>query len=157
MHTILKAAAKKHYRQLAPLFLRITIGFGFMAHGYAKLGRGPETFAKLLTILHVPFPTFTAWLTTFVEILGGFALFIGVFTTVAVIPMMITMLVAMFTIHIHYGFSAVKTIGLTPTGPLFGPPGYEINLLYIGGLVSLILTGAGKFSIDAWFAKNKTN
>ncbi|MCY1534679.1 hypothetical protein D9M68_700600 [compost metagenome] len=59
------------------------------------------------------------------------------------------MLVAMFTIHIHYGFSSVKTIGLTPQGPLFGPPGYEINLLYIAGLISLIITGAGVFSIDA--------
>jgi len=55
---------------------------------------------------------------------------------------------AMFTIHIHYGFSSNKTIGLTPQGPLFGPPGYQINLLYIVGLISLILTGAGVFLID---------
>jgi len=59
------------------------------------------------------------------------------------------MLVAMFTIQINYGFSSVKTIGLTPQGPVFGPPGYEINLLYIAGLVSLIITGAGALSIDA--------
>ena len=47
------------------------------------------------------------------------------------------------------GFSAVKTIGLTPEGPQFGPPGYEINLLYIAGLVALILGGAGPLSIEA--------
>ena len=64
-----------------------------------------------------------------------------------------TMLVALFTININYGFSSVKTIGLTPQGPLFGPPGYEINLLYIAGLISLILTGAGIFSVDSILAR----
>ncbi|WP_431210328.1 hypothetical protein ACQ86N_30445 [Puia sp. P3] len=47
------------------------------------------------------------------------------------------MLVAMFTIHIHFGYSSIKTIGLTPGGPQFGPPRYEINLLYIAGLFAL--------------------
>jgi putative oxidoreductase len=54
-----------------------------------------------------------------------------------------------FTVNIKYGFSAVNTIGLTPEGPQLGPPGYEINLLYIAGLVALILGGAGPLSIDA--------
>ncbi len=66
-----------------------------------------------------------------------------------------TMLVAMFTVQIHYGFSAVKTIGLTPQGPVFGPPGIEINLLYIAGLISLIITGAGAFSVDGAMAARK--
>ena len=59
------------------------------------------------------------------------------------------MLGAMFTVNIKYGFSAVNTIGLTPDGPQFGPPGYEINLLYIAGLAALILGGAGPLSMDA--------
>ena len=33
-------------------------------------------------------------------------------------------------------FSAVNLIGLTPERPQLGPPGYEINLLYIAGLVA---------------------
>jgi putative oxidoreductase len=37
---------------------------------------------------------------------------------------------------------------LTHNGPQFGPPGYEVNLLYIAGLLSLILGGAGALSID---------
>jgi len=56
----------------------------------------------------------------------------------------------MLTVQIHYGFSAVNTIGLTPAGPVFGPPGYEINLLYIAGLLALILAGADALSIDRW-------
>jgi putative oxidoreductase len=57
------------------------------------------------------------------------------------------MLVAMFTVQIHYGYSSVKTIGLTPQGPLFGPPGYEINLLYIAGLAALMFNDDGRYSL----------
>jgi putative oxidoreductase len=154
MNSLFSIAGKDH-RQLAPLFLRLAMGFGFMAHGWAKLTRGPEAFAKLLTVLHVPAPHLFAWLSTGTELLFGFALLIGAFVSLTAIPLIITMLVAMFTIHIHLGYSAVKTIGLTPEGPVFGPPGYEINLLYIAGLVSLILTGAGRLSVDALIGRNK--
>lgn len=155
MLNIIFSVAGKNYRQLAPLFLRLAIGFGFMAHGWAKLSRGPEAFAKLLTVLHVPAPHLMAWISTMVELLGGCALFTGTLVSLTAVPLICTMLVAMFTIHIHYGYSAVKTIGLSSQGPLFGPPGYEINLLYVAGLISLILTGAGRFSIDALIAKSK--
>jgi putative oxidoreductase len=63
---------------------------------------------------------------------------------------MISMLVAMFTVNVRYGFSAIKTIGLNENGPVFGPPGYEINLLYIAGLLILVLAGAGPLSVDGW-------
>ena len=59
------------------------------------------------------------------------------------------LVVALAAAYIKYGFSAVNTIGLTAEGPKFGPPGYEINLLYIAGLVALNLGGAGPLSIDA--------
>lgn len=149
--------AGKNYQQLAPLFLRLAIGFGFMAHGWAKLSRDPEGFEKLLTQIHVPFPHIMAWVSPLVELLGGFAIFAGIFVSLTAIPLICTMLVAMFGIQIHYGYSSIKTIGLTPQGPLFGPPGYEINLLYVAGLISLIITGAGKFSLDAIMAtKNRS-
>jgi len=145
----------KDYRQSAPLFLRLAIGFGFMAHGWAKLSKGPEGFEKLLTVLHIPFPHVMAWLTVLTEILGGFAIFAGIFVSIAAVPLICTMLVAMFSIHIHYGYSSVNTIGLTAKGPLLGPPGYEINLLYIAGLIALIITGAGKLSFDSLIALKK--
>jgi putative oxidoreductase len=62
------------------------------------------------------------------------------------------MLVAMFTIHIQYGFSSIHTIGLTQTGPIFGPPGYEINLLYVAALLALAVIGSGPLSLEAWLA-----
>jgi putative oxidoreductase len=83
------------------------------------------------------------------EIFGGLALLIGAFVAIVSIPLIFSMLGAMITVNIKYGFSAVNTIGLTPHGPQLGPPGYEINLLYIACLVALILGGAGPLSIDA--------
>lgn len=62
------------------------------------------------------------------------------------------MLVAMFTVQLHYGFSSVNTIGLNATGPIFGPPGYEINLLYIASLIALALRGPGPLSVERWLA-----
>lgn len=137
-----------NYKQLSPLFLRIIIGFGFITHGWAKLSRGTAGFEKLLIQTRVPLPHITSWLVPFVELFGGLAILIGAFVLLISIPLIGTMLAALFTIQINYGFSSVKTIGLTTHGPLFGPPGYEINLLYIAGLISLMLTGAGVFSID---------
>jgi len=144
----------KNYRQWAPLFLRLAIGMGFIVHGWAKLSRGPAGFGKLLAQTGVPFPHLTAWIASLVELFGGLAMLLGLFVSITAVPLIFTMLVAMFTIQINYGFSSVKTIGLTPQGPVFGPPGYEINLLYIAGLVSLMITGAGAFSMDGWIVKS---
>src|SRR5215468_10365697 len=143
------------WRQWAPLPLRLVIGYGFLAHGWAKLTRGPGEFAKLLEQIHAPLPEATAWVSTFIEILGGLAILAGAFVAVVSIPLIVMMLVAMFTVHLRYGFSAINTIGLTAAGPQFGPPGYEVNLLYIAGLVALILGGAGLFSIDSLLARRK--
>ena len=32
--------------------------------------------------------------------------------------------------------------------PIFGPPGYEINLLYVAALIGLALAGSGPWSVD---------
>jgi putative oxidoreductase len=134
----------------APVPLRLVMGTGFFVHGWAKWSRGPGEFGKLLQQFGLPLPELTAWTVTILELAGGFALMIGAFVAVVSVPLMISMFTAMITVHLRYGFSAIKTIGLTTTGPVFGPPGYEINLLYIGGLFVLVLAGAGPLSVDQW-------
>jgi putative oxidoreductase len=89
----------------------------------------------------------------FAEVLGGLAILAGAFVAAVSVPLIVMMLVAMFTIHLRYGFSTINTIGLTADGPRFGPPGYEVNLLYIAGLLALNLGGAGPFSIDRLLAR----
>lgn len=143
-------------RQWALLPLRLIIGFGFTAHGWAKWSRGPANFGKLLQQIGAPFATATAWMVTLLEVVGGLAILAGVVVAMVSIPLIVSMLVAMFTVHVRYGFSAINTIGLTPSGPVFGPPGYEINLLYIAALLALILAGPSMLSIDRWFANRKS-
>lgn len=140
----------------ALLPLRIVVGLGFVAHGGAKWSRGPDGFAMLLAHIGVPLPVPTAWLVTLVEVAGGLALLAGAFVAVASVPLIATMLVALFSVHLRFGFSSVNTIGFGPAGPLFGPPGYEINLLYIGALVALTLTGPGACSVDGWLCRRRS-
>jgi putative oxidoreductase len=149
-----KLQNRAYWGRLVPLPLRLIIGFGFMAHGWAKFSRGPSGFAKLLAQIGAPLPEATAWFSTFVEILGGLAIFVGAFVEVVSVPLIVMMIVAMLTVHLKYGFSSVNTIGLTEEGPRFGPPGYEVNLLYIAGLISLILGGAGALSVDRLLSRN---
>ena len=146
---VLELLNAERWRRWVPIPIRMILGVGFIVHGWAKWSRGPAVFAELLRQAHVPLPLANAWLVTLLEIFGGLALLTGAFVTVVSIPLILSMLGAMFTVNIKYGFSAVNTIGLTAEGPKLGPPGYEINLLYIAGLVVLILGGAGPLSIDA--------
>jgi putative oxidoreductase len=132
----------------APLPLRLIVGFGFMQHGFAKLSRGPEVFAAILHELGVPAPHLMAWLTILTEIGGGFAVLVGALLVLVAVPMAAVLLVAMFTVHLPYGFSSIKLISVTAAGAQFGPPGYECNLLYLACLAALVLSGPGPLAID---------
>src|SRR2546428_13950103 len=55
----------------APIPLRLIVGYGFMEHGFAKLGRGPEAFADILHAIGVPGPHVMAWATILTEVIGG--------------------------------------------------------------------------------------
>ena len=130
------------------LLLRLILGFGFVAHGWAKLSRGPAGFGEILSHIGVPFPHIMAWTTTSTELLGGVSLILGAFVIPMSLPLIIVMLTAMFTVHLQYGYSTIKLKAVTAAGAQFGPPGYELNLLYIIGLLVLVLGGSGRFSVD---------
>ena len=150
-----KLSRETLWQKWAPLPLRLIIGYGFLAHGWAKLSRGPAGFAQLLEQIHTPLPEVAAWVSVLIEVIGGLAILAGAFVAAVSVPLIVMMLVAMFAVHLRYGFSAINTIGLTADGPQFGPPGYEVNLLYIACLLALILGGAGPFSLDRFLARRK--
>lgn len=152
---MVKLLGQKSWNKWALLPLRLIIGFGFIAHGYAKLSRGPEGFGRILHAIGVPSPNLTAWITTLIELFGGMAIFAGAFVAIVSIPLIAVMLVAIFTVHLPYGFSAIKLMAITASGPQFGTPGYEVNLLYIAGLLTLVLGGAAPLSVDHWRAHRK--
>jgi len=132
----------------ALLPLRLMVGFGFAAHGYAKLGRGPERFAGILTSLGVPQPHFMAWVTSLLEFIGGISVMAGAFVVPLSLPLIVVMLTAMFSVHFQYGFSSIRLQAVTASGAEFGPIGYELNVLYIAGLLTLALGGPGRPSVD---------
>jgi putative oxidoreductase len=133
----------------SPIPLRLIVGYGFMQHGFAKLFRGPDAFAAILQAMGVPAPHFMAWLTILTELLGGLAVFLGAFVTIASVPMTAVLLVAMFTVHLPYGFSSIRLLAVTATGAKFGPVGYEVHLLYFACLAALVIGGSGPFAIDS--------
>lgn len=55
--------------------------------------------------------------------------------------------------HLPYGFSSIKLVAITAAGAQFGPPGYEVDLLYIACLAALVLGGSGPFSVDGLIAR----
>lgn len=134
--------------------LRLIIGFGFVEHGYAKLARGPEHFVAILHAIGLPLAELLGWATVVVEIVGGLLILAGAFVTAAAVPMIVVLLVAIFTVHLPYGFSSIKLMAYDATGAHFGQPGYETDLLYIAGLIALCLGGAGPFSVDKRLARS---
>jgi putative oxidoreductase len=60
------------------------------------------------------------------------------------------LLVAMFTVHLPYGFSSIKLISVTAGRAQFGPPGYECNLLYLACIAALAIGGSGPMAIDSF-------
>ena len=136
--------------RFAAIPLRAMVGGGFLQHGYAKLTKGPEAFASILQALHVPFPHFSAYLTIGVELLGGAVLLVGAFVALVSIPTIIVLLTAMFTVHLPYGFSSIKLKAIVDGRAQFGPPGYEVDLLYIACILALVFLGPSPWSIDSY-------
>jgi putative oxidoreductase len=136
------------WRDWAPIPLRLIVGYGFFAHGAAKLERGPDHFAAILAALHVPLPALLSWATIGVEVVGGLAVLAGVFIAWWSIPMAIVLLVATVTVHLQNGFSSIKLLSVGAAGPHFGQPGYETDLLYLACLAGLVLGGSGPLSLD---------
>ena len=134
--------------------LRLVIGFGFAAHGYAKLSRGPANFGKILQGMGVPQPYLVAWITSLFEFIGGVSIIAGAFVALLALPLSLIMLTALFKIHFQYGFSSVRLKSITETGAQFGPIGYEINLLYIAGLITLALSETPPLSLDSWLKRD---
>ena len=140
----------------APILLRLIVGYGFLAHGLAKWSKGPEVFDGILQATGVPLPHLMAWITIATEIVCGIAFLIGVFIPLVSIPAIILLAVAIFTVHLPYGFSSIKLMSINNGRAQFGPPGYETDLLYIAGIVTLALMGPTPWSVDEYRSLNSS-
>jgi putative oxidoreductase len=141
----------------AAIPLRLIVGYGFMEHGFAKLSKGPEVFAAILHAIGVPAPHLMAWLTILTELIGGLAILLGAFVPLVSLPMAGLLFVAILTVHLPYGFSSIKLMSVISGRAQFGPPGYEVDLLYIACLAALVLGGSGPMAIDGLLRKWRKN
>lgn len=95
---------------LAPLALRLYLAPVFWVAGMNKVNGFENTanwFGNPDWGLGLPFPTLMAGLATGSEVLGAIALLLGLGTRWFAIPLMVTMLVAIFKVHWHNGWQAV--------------------------------------------------
>jgi putative oxidoreductase len=139
----------------APIPLRLIVGYGFMEHGFAKLSKGPEVFAGILHAIGVPAPHFMAWLTILTELIGGLAVLLGAYIPLVSLPMAGLLFVAMLSVHLPYGFSSIKLLSVASGRAQFGPPGYEVDLLYLACLAALVVGGSGPVAIDRYVRKKQ--
>jgi putative oxidoreductase len=139
---------QNRYSSWAAIPLRLIVGYGFIEHGFAKLLRGPESFTDILHAIGIPAASLMAWATILIEIFGGLAVLLGARIALISVPMAVVLLVAIFTVHLPYGFSSIKLQAVTAAGAHFGQPGYETDLLYLAGLVALVLGGSGPWAVD---------
>jgi len=129
---------------LPPLLFRLVLSYGFFKPAMMKWDN-IEGIGQWFASMNYPFPLFNAYMAAITETAGFILLLLGLATRIISIPLMVVMLVAIFTVHIGNGFEA-------------GNNGYEIPLYYLLMLISLLITGPGKLSLDAvvekYFKKN---
>lgn len=115
---------------IALLILRVTVGVLMAHHGYGKLTKFADIEPKFMEFLGLS-KGISLGLVVFAEFFCSLLLIAGLFTRLALIPLAITMLVAVFKAH---------------SGDIFGDG--EIGFLYLAIYISLFLKGAGAYSID---------
>lgn len=126
-------------KSLPLLLMRIVLAYGFFNPAMMKL-KNIDNIILWFDSLGMPLPALNAYLATATESLGVVLLFLGLGVRIISIPLIITMLVAIFTVHIGHGFEA-------------GNNGFEIPLYYLIMLFTLVVYGSGQYSLDQLFKK----
>jgi putative oxidoreductase len=132
----------EYFQSLVLLVARVIIGYGFYETAIPKWS-DIDSVAGWFASMGIPFPTINAYMAASTEILGAALLILGLFTRLISLPLIVIIIVAIFTVHLDNGFSA-------------GANGYEIPLYYLMFLLIFVTQGAGKFSLDnIFFNKDK--
>lgn len=113
----------------APLPLRIISGIGFMMHGLPKLLDISNTQNSFT---NMGLPPELAIVIGLLEFIGGLAILLGVLTRIAAGLLAINMIGAILLVKLSKGFI----------------DGYELDLLYLAIMISLMLTGPGNLAIE---------
>jgi len=121
-------------KDLPPLIMRGFLVYGFYSPALYKVTDFTGT-AKWFDHLGMPLPTLNAYLAGITEMSGVVLLALGLGVRYISFPLIITMIVAIMTVHIDNGFSAAHN-------------GVEIPIYFIVMLVALMVYGPGRLSLD---------
>ncbi len=121
-------------RSIPLLLMRWILAYGFYSPAMMKW-KDINSIGEWFGSMGIPAPLLNAYLAATTEIVGVVLLTLGLFTRIISIPLMVTMVVAIVTVHLSNGFEA-------------GNNGYEIPLYYLIMLLTLVIYGGGKFSLD---------
>jgi putative oxidoreductase len=120
---------------LPPLLARITVGWVFLSTGWGKLHNLPK-IVEFFTSLGIPYPELQAPFVATTELVCGTLVLVGLFTRLAALPLIGTMVVAIATALWSDVENLAGFLGLVET-------------LYIVFFVWLAIDGAGPISLDA--------
>jgi putative oxidoreductase len=129
----------RHLEWLPPLLARVTLGVVFIQSGWGKL-HNLEKVTAFFAELGLPRPELQAPFVSGVEFVCGWLVLLGLFTRIAAVPLVVTMLVATIT---------AKADELKHYGDLFG----FTEWTYLVLAVVVIVSGAGVHSLDALLSR----
>lgn len=139
--TALSLPALQRLAPLAPVALRIVAGAVFMAYGWQKLTvMGASTFGSdMLGGLGLPAPVALGYLVTWLELVGGAMLIIGLLSRVLAVVFTLELVAAIALVKLDLGFIAAAGAPL---------PGSSFDLAVIAALLGVALLGPGRPSVD---------
>jgi putative oxidoreductase len=125
--------------------VRILVGVIFMAHGAQKLfglfgGYGLEGTGQWMESIGLAPGYLMALLSGSAEFFGGLALVVGLLARPAALALSVTLVVAIFSVHIGNGLFMSNN-------------GYEFALALLAGTVAVLIEGAGRLSLDRLIAR----
>ena len=123
--------------EISILVLRVAVGIIMVAHGLPKIFWKREMFNKKWK-KEYGFPLGSVLITGIAQVVGGWAILVGVYTQLFSLVLTLNMLVATYiSIWNHH-----EPFISTPEGK-----GWDVNFLLVGALISLILSGGGAWSL----------
>lgn len=126
-------------RDLPLLLMRLILAYGFWKPAMMKWSN-IDAIAEWFASMNYPMPTFNAYAAATTELTGAILLLIGFGVRLISIPLMVVMLVAIFTVHLPGGFEA-------------GNNGFEIPLYYLIMLFTLFVYGGGRIGLQGLIRK----